>query len=121
MTSIFIRPSRWRRLTVSAPLLMNRGVCKTLSRTLRDLPMLPISRRHNHFVFGVIQSGLTSLIAAAIASYPLYVGRGGAMFLQNWMASWLVSWVLMLPFVLFAAPVIRSLANALTRDDTSPG
>ena len=33
--------------------------------------MLGISRRYSHFVFGVIQSGLTSLIAAAVASYPL--------------------------------------------------
>jgi hypothetical protein len=33
--------------------------------------MLGIPRRYGHFVFGVIQSGLTSLIAAAIASFPL--------------------------------------------------
>jgi hypothetical protein len=32
--------------------------------------MLGIPRRHSHFVFGVIQSGLTSLVAAGIASYP---------------------------------------------------
>ena len=33
--------------------------------------MLGIPRRYAHLVFGAIQSGLTSLIAAAIASYPL--------------------------------------------------
>lgn len=76
--------------------------------------MLGIPRRYTHFVFGVIQSGLTSLIAAGIASFPaLASGR----FLQNWLVSFLVAWVTMLPVVLLAAPAIRSLAVALTRDD----
>lgn len=33
--------------------------------------MFAISRRHAHFVFAVIQAGLTSLIAAGIASLPV--------------------------------------------------
>jgi hypothetical protein len=37
-------------------------------------PMLGIPRRFGHFVFGVIQSGLTSAIAAAVASYPFLAG-----------------------------------------------
>lgn len=32
--------------------------------------MLGIPRHHAHYVFGVIQSGLTSAIASAIASLP---------------------------------------------------
>jgi hypothetical protein len=32
--------------------------------------MLGIPRRYSHFIFGVIQAGLTSLIAAGIASFP---------------------------------------------------
>jgi len=76
--------------------------------------MLGIPRRHSHFVFGVIQSGLTSLIAAGVASFPLW---GSGRFLQNWMLSWLISWAMMLPAVLFAAPAIRSLSHALTRED----
>ena len=76
--------------------------------------MLRIPRRYTHFVFGVIQSGLTSLIAAGIASFPS-LARGN--FLQNWAVSWLIAWAAMLPVVLLAAPAIRSLALALTRDD----
>lgn len=76
--------------------------------------MLGIPRRYSHFVFGFIQSGLTSLIAAAIASYPLL---HGGHFLRNWLSAWLISWVMMTPVVLFAAPVIRSMATALTRED----
>jgi len=76
--------------------------------------MLGIPRRYTHFVFGVIQSGLTSLIAAGIASFPsLAAGKC----LQNWLLSFLIAWLTMLPVVLLAAPAIRSLAVALTREE----
>ena len=71
-----------------------------------------IPRRYSHFVFGVIQSGLTSAIAAAIASYPLATAH----LFVHWLESWLISWVLMLPIVIFAAPAIRRLSYALTSE-----
>ena len=76
--------------------------------------MLGIPRRYAHFIFGDIQSGLTSAIAAAIASAP-FLAQGT--FLMHWLMSWLLSWMLMLPVVVLAAPVIRTLANALTREE----
>mgnify|MGYP003344865862 FL=1 len=79
--------------------------------------MFGIPRRHAHFVFGVIQSGLTSAVAAAIASLP-FLAEGS--FLRQWLQSWLVAWLLMLPVVLFAAPFIRKLAIALTREEIEP-
>jgi Protein of unknown function (DUF2798) len=72
--------------------------------------MLGIPRRYSHFVFAVIQSGLTCLIAAGIASLPSLV-------LHNWLSSWLIAWATMLPIVVLAAPAIRSLAFVLTRDE----
>lgn len=75
--------------------------------------MFGIPRRYAHFVFGIIQSGLTSAVAAGIASYP-FLETGG--FFVHWIVSWLLSWVLMLPVVILAAPFIRRLANALTRE-----
>ncbi|MBN8965895.1 MAG: DUF2798 domain-containing protein [Rhizobiales bacterium] len=80
--------------------------------------MLGIPRRYSHFIFGVIQAGLTSFIAAAIASISLW---GSGRFVSNWMVSWLISWVMMLPAVLFAAPAIQFVAVALTRDDSGTG
>lgn len=77
--------------------------------------MLGIPRRYAHFIFGVIQSGLTSCIAAAIASTP-FLGSG---FIRHWLSAWLISWAMMLPVVIFAAPLIRALAIALTREDAS--
>ena len=76
--------------------------------------MFAIPRRYSHFVFGVIQSGMTSLFAAGIASFPS-IATGH--FLWNWLASWLISWAAMSPVVLLAAPAIRSLSLVLTRDE----
>jgi hypothetical protein len=80
--------------------------------------MLGIPRRYSHFVFGIIQAGLTSLIAAGIAS-TAFIGRG--QFLSHWLLSWLVSWLAMLPLVLFAAPSIRALSILLTKEESSAG
>jgi hypothetical protein len=76
--------------------------------------MLGIPRRFGHFVFGVVQSGLTSAIAAAVASYPFLAG---GTFTTNWLRSWLLSWAMMLPIVIFAAPAIRGLTHVLTREE----
>jgi hypothetical protein len=76
--------------------------------------MLGIPRRFSHFVYGVIQSGLTCAIAAAIASYPF---MAGGTFAAHWLRSWLSAWVLMLPIVIFASPAISGLTHMLTRED----
>jgi hypothetical protein len=76
--------------------------------------MLGIPRRFSHFVYGVIQSGVTCAIAAGIASFP-FMATGT--FIIHWLQSWFFAWILMLPIVLFAAPAIRNLTNILTRED----
>ena len=78
--------------------------------------MLGISRRYAHFMFGVIQSGLTSAIAAAIASVNL-LDEGT--FFRHWLQSWLVAWILMLPVVVLAAPLIRKMSLFLTWQDAA--
>ncbi len=70
-----------------------------------------IPRRYGHFVFAVIQFGMTSGIAAAIASTPFL---NNSTFMAHWLASWLVAWAAMAPIVLLAAPFIRRLVLALT-------
>jgi hypothetical protein len=76
--------------------------------------MLPIPRRYSHYVFGVLQSGLTCAVAAAIATYP-FVSEGN--FAGRWFQSWLIAWATMLPVVIFAAPFLQKASDALTRDD----
>jgi hypothetical protein len=76
--------------------------------------MLGIPRRYSHFVFGIIQSGLTSLIAAGIASLP---ADSVMLFIWHWMVSWLIAWAAMLPVVLLAAPAIRAFSLRLTQEE----
>ncbi len=71
-------------------------------------------RRHAHFIFGILQSGLTSLIASGFGSLPLL---GTPEFVPNWLRAWAISWLVMLPVVVLAAPAIRKISHALTRDD----
>ena len=76
--------------------------------------MLGIPRRYAHFVFGIIQSGLTSLIAAGIASFPAATAM---ICVRHWMLSWLIAWAAMLPVVLLAAPAIRAFSLRLTKEE----
>jgi len=80
--------------------------------------MLRIPRRYGHFVFGVIQSGLTTAIATAIASLPFLAD---STFLFHWLVAWLTAWAAMTPVVLLAAPVIRRLVGVLTVADLTRG
>jgi len=75
--------------------------------------MIRIARKHSHFVFGVLQAGLTSLIAAGIASFP---SPTVVQFLVHWLGSWLMAWAIVLPIVVLAAPIIRTASLSLTRE-----
>ncbi len=75
--------------------------------------MIRIPRRHGHFLFGVLQSGLTCAVAAGIAE--LRSMTGNPLFF-HWLECWLFSWVIMLPVVLFAAPHIRRVVDTITHD-----
>ena len=76
--------------------------------------MLKISRQHAHFLFGFIQSGVTTSVASAVASFR-FLAEGA--FVTNWLESWLASWALMAPIVFFAAPAIQRVTLLLTRDE----
>jgi ABC-type siderophore export system fused ATPase/permease subunit len=97
-------------------MVRNVGTSLALSGNNPDseVRMLGIPRRFSHFVYGVIQSGLTCAIAAGIASLP-FTTTGA--FVTHWLRSSLVAWITMLPIVLFAAPAIRHLTQLLTRED----
>jgi hypothetical protein len=75
------------------------------------MPRIP--RKYGYFVFGVVQSGLTSAIAAGVASFPFL---GTFAFVENWLGSWLIAWMTTIPIVMLAAPVIRRLVLGLTID-----
>lgn len=76
--------------------------------------MLGIPRRFSHFVYAVLQSGITTSVASLIASARLV---GEETFVAHWLTAWAASWMVMLPVVLFAAPLLRRLTLVLTTDD----
>ncbi|MDR7040457.1 choline-glycine betaine transporter [Methylobacterium sp. BE186] len=78
--------------------------------------MPPIARQHAHYVFAVLQSGITTLISSGIASAPL---AGEDRFLTHWLWAWAIAWSFMIPIVVVAAPTIRRVATALTADPAS--
>ncbi len=80
--------------------------------------MLGIPRRYGHFVYSVIQSGLTTAIATAIASLPFL---DDATFMLHWFGAWAAAWAAVTPVVLLAAPTIRHLVEALTIADLKRG
>jgi len=73
-----------------------------------------LPRKYGHFIFGVLQSGITSGVAAGVATYGYHVER----LFQHWLQAWLVSWALMIPLVLFVAPGIQRLTRLLTCNDS---
>jgi hypothetical protein len=74
---------------------------------------MSIPKRYSHFIFGLIQSGFTCAIAAAIASLPFM--RNGD-FISHWVKSWIIAWATMIPFVLMATPLIRRAVDVITRE-----
>jgi hypothetical protein len=73
------------------------------------MPRIP--KRYGHFVFAVLQAGLSCAIVAAIASTP-FLEQGA--FLVHWLSAWFAGWVTMVPVVLLAAPIIRRIVHYLT-------
>ncbi|WP_133646906.1 DUF2798 domain-containing protein [Paraburkholderia flava] len=73
--------------------------------------MFRIPRRYGHFVFGTVQSGITCAVASAIANAH-FIADGT--FASHWLSAYLFSWLVMLPVVVFAAPLIRRLADRMT-------
>ena len=74
---------------------------------------LRIPRRYSHFAFGVIQSGLTCAIAAAIASAPFFAQ---GTFLMHWFRAFGAAWLIMLPVVVLAAPAIFRMVERMTAE-----
>ncbi len=64
-------------------------------------------------VFGIIQAGLTSLVASGVGIYRLTGFASG--FPAAWAGAWLAAWAMMLPVVIFAAPFIQRIVLKLIR------
>jgi hypothetical protein len=72
-----------------------------------------IPARYTPILFGLILSGLMSLIVSGIATLRA-LGFGPGL-VGNWLTAWAFSWAVAFPTVLFVAPLTRRLVARLTR------
>lgn len=71
-----------------------------------------INRQYRPQVFGLLQSAITSAIAALIANPK---GRALGPFMLSWSTTWLLTWLSMIPVVLLAAPYVRRLTDLIVQ------
>ena len=65
-------------------------------------------------LFGLILSGLMSLLVSGISTYRAAgVGDG---FFALWTGAWLTAWLVAFPVVMFVAPVTRKAVSVLVAD-----
>lgn len=74
------------------------------------MPRVP--KHYAPFIYGVIQSGLTTAIATGIAAYQMT--GFDSHFAARWMMAWGFAWLTMLPIVIGFSPLIQRAVNALT-------
>lgn len=74
-------------------------------------PHRPLPLHWGLYLFGIIQSGLTTLIATGVVSSHTLKGWE---FMRAWASTWPPAWCVTLPVVLLAAPVIKRIVNRLT-------
>jgi hypothetical protein len=71
----------------------------------------PSRERFAPFLFGIIQSGLTTGLASGIGT--LSAAPAGVWPLLAWLKAWAAAWALMIPVVIAAAPLIQKLVRKL--------
>jgi Mn2+/Fe2+ NRAMP family transporter len=62
-------------------------------------------------LFGLILSGLMSLLVSGIATYR--ASGPNSHFLDLWASAWMTAWLVAFPVVLVVAPLTRRMVNAL--------
>ena len=67
--------------------------------------MARLPLRYAPFLFAVIQAGLTTGFATAIATHQAM--SFGARFWTHWLSAWGLAWLTMVPIVIAAAPFIQ--------------
>ena len=74
-----------------------------------------IPKKYAPILFGLILSGLMSLLVSGISAFRL-TGLG-ADFIGIWTGAWLTAWSIAFPVVLLIAPLARYVVGRLTADD----
>ena len=89
----------------------------TLDILRGTMPRLP--PQYAPLVYGIIQSAITTAVASAIAVGQL-TGIG-VRFLVEWLSAWSLAFLIMLPVVVFVAPLIQRCVVMLTKSSVGNG
>lgn len=76
---------------------------------------MKIPRRFSGYCYGIIQSGITTSVAAAVATHRAAGFNSDAILL--WLHNWLQAWLLMLPVVVGISPLIQRLVDRFVSPD----
>jgi hypothetical protein len=72
---------------------------------------MKIPHQFSHYIFGVLQSGVTCAVASGITVF-------GAANSENkffdWLIAWSMSWITMLPVIFLIAPILRQTVEQIT-------
>jgi hypothetical protein len=71
-----------------------------------------IARKHAPMLFGLILSGLMSLLVSGITTFRAIGLAPG--FASLWTSAWLTAWLVAFPVVLVVAPLARKAVDRLT-------
>lgn len=71
-----------------------------------------IPKKYAPILFGLILSGLMSLLVSGISAFRLTGLQPG--FIGMWTGAWLTAWSIAFPVVLLIAPLARNFVNRLT-------
>ena len=77
-----------------------------------------IPTRYAPFIYGILQSAVTTGVATGIATQQLL--GFGMEFAQRWLYVWAIAWLTMLPVVLLVAPLLQRAVVALTGPPAVP-
>jgi Zn-dependent protease with chaperone function len=83
-----------------------------MRRQIMGRRMTKLPRRFAPFVYGIIQSGITTAIASGIATAQAL--GFNTLAVGAWIVAWLAAWAVMLPVVILIAPLIQKAVLSVT-------
>ncbi len=75
-----------------------------------------IPRKFAPVLFGLMLSGLMSLLVAGISTFR--ISGWGSEFVGLWTGAWLTAWLIAFPVVLVVAPIARKAVERFTASQT---
>ena len=73
---------------------------------------MKIPHRFSHYIFGVLQSGITCAVASGITVFGTANSENKFF---DWLFAWSLSLITMLPIVIFIAPLLRRTVEQITQ------